>query len=285
MHVGSTTMRAVSRFVLVTACLVARTALATDPKVECIASADQAQQARDDGKYRAARDAFVSCSRSVCPKMVAASCTKWLRETQDAIPTVVLSAKDANGADVSDARVTYDGAPLVSTLDGKPVEVDPGSHKLHFEHDGFDPLAQTIVVKAGEKLRSINVTFHAADAVKTETHREPVAEEKKTGGGSTARVVTTVAFGVLGAGALVGGITFGVSSPKDASTASALRDAMAQNACVGAAGTSSNCQALSNAVDAQNRDALLSVVMYVTAGVFTAVAIVAWLAWPKTNPN
>ncbi len=256
-------------------------AVAGDPKTECIAAADQAQQARDDGKWRAARDGFVSCSRSECPKMVSASCTKWAREIDEGMPTVVLAAKDASGADLTDVRVTFDGAPFATALDGKPVDVDPGAHKFRFSRAGSEPVEQSVVVKAGEKLRAVSVVMRASVVAHTEPVT-PVAETPRDAGpGNGAHIATTIALGVLGAGALVGGVALALSSQGDADTAAGLRAQMLSNACIGAGGTSASCQSLSNAVDAQNRDAAIAITMYVVSGVFAAAAVIAFIAWPK----
>jgi hypothetical protein len=280
MHVKSNMMRRAAFFAFVTT--MSSFAFAGDPKTECIASADQAQQARDDGKWRAARDAFISCSRSVCPKIIAASCTKWAREVEDGMPTVVLSAKDASGADVADVRVTFDGATLATALDGKPVEVDPGAHKIRFEREGSQPAEQSVVIKAGEKLRPVSVVLRPAAAVAVVTPLEP-APEKKSGSGDGAHVAVTIVLGVVAAGALAGGIGLGFASQSDADTAASLRSQMPSTACIGANATSASCQSLSNAVDAQNRDAAISVALYVASGLFAAAAIVSWLVWPKAR--
>ena len=271
---------AVIAFAFVTS-FAATAAAAGDPKTECINAADQAQSARDDGKYRAAREAFATCARAVCPKPVAATCTKWSRELDDAMPTIVLSAKDASGSDVSAVRVTFDGAQLATVLDGKPVDVDPGSHKLRFEHEGSDPIDQTVVIRAGEKLRAVSVTFHAGASAQTTTEPKPETP-KPSGGGNTAKTATTVVLSVLAVGGLVSGVALGVASQGDADSAQALRVTMPANACT-INGATTPCQNLSSAVDAQNRDAAISVAMYVTAGVFAAGAVIAWLAWPKSH--
>jgi hypothetical protein len=273
----------VARATLIIALSWPATAFA-DAKAECIAAADQAQQARDDGRYRAAREGFISCARAVCPKVVAASCTKWSRELEDGMPSLVLGAKDPRGADITDARVTFDGSPLASALDGKPVEVDPGSHKLRFEREGSESVQQTIVIKAGEKLRPISVTLRPVAPVTSGggdvKHEE---EQPSKGSGNGGRMVATVALGVVAAGALASGVVFGVSSQGDADSATKIRASIPSTQCLGTAGSSAVCQSLSNAVDAQNRDATLSVVMYVAGGVLGAVAIVTWLAWPRAK--
>ena len=66
-----------------------------------LAAADQGRSLRDDGKYRRAHDTFVTCSSDACPKVVARSCAQWLRQLDDATPTVVLGAKDEGGANLT----------------------------------------------------------------------------------------------------------------------------------------------------------------------------------------
>ncbi|HEY6463012.1 MAG TPA: hypothetical protein VIY73_22740, partial [Polyangiaceae bacterium] len=122
-----------------------------DPKAECIAAADHGQSQRDEGHYLRARESFAVCLRDVCPKIVVQSCTRWMRELEDAMPTVTLAAKDAAGQDLTAAHVTVDGAPLTEVLDGKPVAVDPGPHVLRFEKAGSEPAEEHIVLGAGEK--------------------------------------------------------------------------------------------------------------------------------------
>src|SRR5262249_2514627 len=142
---------------------------------------------------------------------------------------------------------------------------------------------QNVVVKAGEKLRPVSVVLRAS-AVARATNETPVAPvetpvDHRPGDG--AHLATTIVLGVLGAGALAGGIALALSSQSDAAAAAAPPTPMSPSACVGAGATSASCQALSNAVDAQNRDAAISITMYVVSGLFAAAAIVAFVAWPK----
>jgi len=131
-----------------------------DDKQQCLRTAEQGQQLRDDGKYARAREAFGSCSRSVCPAMVQSDCVKWLRDLEAQSPSVVIMAKDDSGNDLTAVRVTVDGTPLTTTLDGRPLLVDPGAHKFHFEAQGFPPVDDQVVIYAGEKSRAISAQFH-----------------------------------------------------------------------------------------------------------------------------
>ena len=258
-------------------------AIAGDPKVECITAADQGQQLRDDGKYRAAHDKFVTCSKSMCPKPVAAGCTQWLKQLDEGTPTLVLGAKDAHGSDVVDVRVTFDGEALVQSLDGKPIAVDPGAHKLRFERNGSEPVEQSVVVRAGEKLRPISVTLPDTPPQKNAPPLYETPDQKsKSGGIVTPRNVTAGSLLLLGGGALAMGLVFGLQSQSDADRAQAIRMRIPPTACRGV--TSQDCTELGKAVDAQNSDASLSIVFWIVSGVLVTGGIVALIAWPKDKP-
>jgi hypothetical protein len=211
-----------------------------DDKQQCLRTAEQGQQLRDDGKYRRAREAFAACSRSVCPAMVQSDCVKWLRDLEAQSPSVVIMAKDDKGNDLTAVTVTVDGAPLTNTLDGRPVLVDPGQHKFHFEAQGFPPVDDQVVIYAGEKSRAISAQFHSPAPVPTptptptpaptpiptpssnETPASPPVGGGQAESGSTGRTIGWIAIGV-GAASLVGaGVSFAVRQ-------SALNDV--QNKC------------------------------------------------------
>jgi hypothetical protein len=126
-----------------------------DDKLVCISTSEEGQQQRDAGKYGAARDSFAQCAREVCPGIVRRDCTRWLASLVELQPSVVLSAKDPDGNDLAAVRVFADGALVASNLDGKPVELDPGTHVFRFEADGFTPFERPFVVRAGEKSRVV----------------------------------------------------------------------------------------------------------------------------------
>jgi hypothetical protein len=128
-------------------------------KDQCISAADQGQQLRDDNKYRLARDAFSRCARETCPMLVRRECGQWLHELDEKSPTVVLGAQDSKGNDLTDVKVTVDDAPFASTLDGKPVPVDPGEHLFRYEAAGLPPIEEHVVVKSGEKNHVLKVQF------------------------------------------------------------------------------------------------------------------------------
>lgn len=142
----------------------AATGARADEKQQCLSASDQGQSLRDEGKYRRAREAFATCSRPVCPAIVQHDCVKWLADLEATSPSIVVNAKDDKGNDLTAVKVTVDGAPLATTLDGRPVLVDPGEHTFRYETDGFPPVEERIVIHAGEKSRVLTVQFGSPSA-------------------------------------------------------------------------------------------------------------------------
>ena len=144
-----------------------RTAYADDKQV-CVGASEKGQQLRSAGKLVEARDQFTLCGRAECPKLIQQDCTQWTGEVLAALPSVVPAAKDRNGRDIVDARLTIDGKFATDTLDGKPIVLDPGVHAFVFEAKGTGragaaTLKEQVVVKPGEKNRIVTVTFATAD--------------------------------------------------------------------------------------------------------------------------
>ena len=137
-----------------------------DDKQACLEAYDQAQTLRQEDKLVASREQLLICARNVCPSILRKDCTQWLSEVDTSIPTVVLEVRTADGRDLVDVRVTVDGKPLVTQIDGKAVPVDPGVHTFRFEADDQDaPIEERIVIHEGAKNRTITVKFKGADDV------------------------------------------------------------------------------------------------------------------------
>ena len=270
-----------------------RSALADSPKEACLAAADQGQSLRDDGKYTLARDQFQTCSRETCPKLVHDQCTEWLRQLDEAMPTVVFAAKDDQGGDASEARVLVDGKAGASGIAGKPVSIDPGAHEIRFERDAPSQfVALHVVLRTGEKNREVTGTFPAREAVAAAPEAppppsaapqmppsEPEAEVHQAPGGRNAVSISLLGAGVVGIGL---GAFFGLESQSDKSDAATLRGGVPSNGCP-TPSTNMTCQSLSDKVDAQNRDALVSDIMYVAGGVLAAGAVATFLLWPSSE--
>jgi hypothetical protein len=127
-------------------------------KAACIAALDKAQASRAGRKLLDARANYVTCSHEACPDMLRDDCSKGLREVDEALPSLVLSAT-VDGHDATDATVILDGERLVSGLDGRGVPVDPGPHAARFERPGAGHVEVKVVAREGEKNRLVTGTF------------------------------------------------------------------------------------------------------------------------------
>lgn len=132
--------------------------------VDCPTASEQGQKLRDQGKLIRAREMFLLCSKATCPSVVRKDCAKWLPELEESVPTIVFSAQDGSGNDLSAVAVTVDGAKVATVLDGKPVPIDPGPHTVIYDAPGAPPLTQNVIIRAGEKNRIVKATLGAPPA-------------------------------------------------------------------------------------------------------------------------
>lgn len=184
---------------------------APDDREQCAASAEQAQQLRDEGKYRRAREQMLICARDVCPGPIKSDCGKWLTELDRDAPTVVFGARDARGSDVFDVKVSMDGTPIQERLDGKPVLVDSGEHTFKFEAKDGSVKEEKVLLRAAEKARPIIATLGGNAAVTT-------GGGAGTSGGDASRegsLVPAIVVGGIGVVALGSFAIFGIGGKND----------------------------------------------------------------------
>src|SRR5262249_13965446 len=100
---------------------LATTAALADDKAACLQAASKGQRMRAQHDLVGARDQFRACAAAGCPAIVQRDCATWLTEVDKALPTVVVTAKDAAGADLVNVSVSVDGQPLLTKLDGRAL--------------------------------------------------------------------------------------------------------------------------------------------------------------------
>jgi hypothetical protein len=130
-----------------------------DPRLECVAAAEQAQKLRSQHQLRAARDELLKCAQTACPGVVRDDCMRWLTEVEITLPSLVIQAVDPSGRNIIDVRVDVDGARFSERLDGIARPIDPGEHALHCESDGLSPIDTKVVIADGEKNRILRLRF------------------------------------------------------------------------------------------------------------------------------
>ncbi len=173
-------------------------------KKECAAAYEETQSLQKDGKLAEARSKALFCSQDACPAVVKTDCSKWLGEIEASLPTVVFSVIGPDGQETASAQVMMDGRSLAARSDGKAVAADPGEHRFRFELSGSPAIERTLVLREGEKLRKIEVSFAA-------TAKGPTGEEgpEKTAPQGAGAPVVPIVVGALGVAAIGVGATFG----------------------------------------------------------------------------
>lgn len=179
-------------------------------KRECVVASESGQDLRSSGHLIDARETFSVCMRLSCPRVVREDCGRRLAQIDEAMPTVVLAAKDRAGNDLLAVTVTVDDRPLAEHLGGTAVEIDPGEHRFTFHAQGAPLVEKSVVVREGEKNRAVDVvleieapspkhgpaspppepSFVSAPAAEGSTQR--VAGAALAAGGAVAAVVGTV---------------------------------------------------------------------------------------------
>ncbi len=217
-------MRARALWIGLCAVTFAVPSLADNRNKQCVEATERGQAFRDDGKLSAARDQFLACSSDKCPSVIAKQCLTWLQQVRQDQPTVSFRAKDSAGKDILDVRILIDGVLAVETLDGKPLDVDPGVHAMRYVHAGSPDVEDKVVVRLAEKNRLVDVTFSSA-VVQAQT---PVKDatppsQPSTSGGFHVPVVSWIT-GIVGVGAFATMAGLAVSANSDES---ALRSSCA----------------------------------------------------------
>jgi len=176
-------------------------------KEECVDAHSRGQDAKDQGKLSLARKLFLTCAQSQCPAVVQSDCARFADELTRQQPSLSFAARDGNGADLPDTTIYVDDILIVTRLDGKSHDVDPGTHAVKFSNNGKDQVV-TVVVEPGEKGRSVVATFGAPSSPSSGSKVAP-AEVKKSG--PTVKHPAGARIAIYGgAGLIVGGAALGI---------------------------------------------------------------------------
>jgi hypothetical protein len=127
--------------------------------VDCAAAYESAQTERQAGHFRAASNQAMLCSQSTCNQAIVRECIALFESIQAEMPSMVFSARRADGGELTNVRIEMDGQPLLDQLDGKALALDPGAHTFKFFAEGFDPKEIQHTARVGDRNRLIEVVF------------------------------------------------------------------------------------------------------------------------------
>lgn len=178
--------------------------------------------------------------------------------------------------------VTIDGQAVPTAALGLKRPVDPGSHKVAATAEGYAPAETTFTVAEGGSAAATLKMEKAPDAVAavpvpvpgpepTPSPSEPGADTSRKG--SSNKTLALVAFGVGGAGLLVGAITGVVAMGK----ASDLKDACS--------GDKTCPPSEQDNVDSYKSMGTISTIGFVVAAAGGITGAVLWFTAPKTSAS
>jgi hypothetical protein len=175
-------------------------------KFACIDASEKAQKLRAAGKLVAASQALKSCVLDACPGPVREACSQWMGEVSASLPSIVIGARDAEGKDIVDLKVSIDGAVVSEHLGGRALPIDPGGHAMRYELPDGAVVNEEILVREGEKNRPITVNFPAPAKPTIAAVAGPPAALAEVPAGprkaSTGNTVAGIVFAGVGAAAL-----------------------------------------------------------------------------------
>jgi hypothetical protein len=183
-------------------------------KKECALSYVEAQKLKQEGAFKRAREQLIECSKKECLAAARKDCLAWLDEVNAAMPSIVIAAKDRDGKETFDVRVSAGDELIAEKLDVNAIELDPGTHKLKFELAGADPIEREVVLRQGQKNTVIELSFAPDQPAKP---RAPLAaddplEDSSTGQDSAGPPVLAYILGGVGVVALAGAGYFWLSA-------------------------------------------------------------------------
>jgi hypothetical protein len=238
----------------------------------CIDANEKSLALRKAGKLKDALTQLTVCADVACPDEVKAECARRIGEVKSAEPELILGAKDGAGNDLFDVKVAMDGAPLVSSLDGRPLAIDPGAHTFTFTAVGQPAVDKQLVLREGEKGRHETVILGAASVGATAATPPTPAPQTSSGGLGTQKTLAIVSGGVGVVGVVLGAV-FGASA---SSSQSSEKSACPSAGC----SPSAHAQATSDYTSAKN-DATASSVAFIAGAAFVAAGAVLWFTAPR----
>ena len=178
-------------------------------KEACVDAHSRGQDARDQGKITLARKLFLTCAQSGCPAAVQGDCARFADDLSNLQPTVNFVARDGNGNDLPNTTVYVDGMLVATTIDGRPIDIDPGNHTVKFSNGGKDEIV-TVVIGSGEKGRVVAARFGSTSSGPTGNNNVVDRKEDRPRGPRTTHPKGAMAIAIAG-GVLAlagGGVAF-----------------------------------------------------------------------------
>jgi len=169
------------------------------PAETCSSAYERTQTEKLSGHYVAAAAAALECSQLQCNSAIVQECVRFYSALEQETPTLVFSARKAEGGELTDVRVEMDGKLVAEQITGRPFATDPGPHNFVFIHKKRGLLRLSETARVGDKARVLEVTFADPNAKPGAPKDGAVPAEKK--GGVPVATWVLGGIGVVGLGA------------------------------------------------------------------------------------
>jgi hypothetical protein len=248
-------------------------AFAADPTTaDCLAASDASLKLGNDHKLRAERSQLLVCAAPTCPADIRKECLGRVDEVNAQVPTIVFSAKDSSGADLSAVRVTMDGEVLAERFQGTALSIDPGEHTFTFETAGQPPVMKKLVIVQGQKDRREVITFGTDQGGTATPAALPSTPPPNDSGGMGTQKILAIVAGGIGIVGLGLGTVFGIMASSQKNDA---QSACPSNPCA----TQDGVNKWSTAGSTGN----ISTIGFIVGGVGVAGAAVLWFTAPSSS--
>jgi hypothetical protein len=147
------------RFATVPAILAgAAPARAAPTKQQCVSAYEETQVSMRRSHLLAAKSSLQTCLDESCPAVLRSDCAGWLKEVEARTPSVVVECV-ADGAPARDGKLLVDGTARENGLDGRAMELDPGSHTFTCKVEGGTNASASAdaLLKEGDKLKVVRI--------------------------------------------------------------------------------------------------------------------------------
>jgi hypothetical protein len=172
--------------------------------------------------------------------------------------------------------VTVDGAPVPPAALGLKRPVDPGSHTVHAEAQGYKSADQPFQVAEGGSVTASLTLVKDPDAVVAGPGPTPTPGGEQPppagSGGSSNKTLALAAFGVGGVGIVVGAITGIIAIGKHSDL---------KTACTAGSDGKSCPPDQQSSVDSYKTMGTISTIGFIVGGVGVAAGAVLWFTAPK----
>jgi hypothetical protein len=188
-----------------------------DDRAACADAYGKAQRLRGANQLVSAREQLRVCARPTCTKFIARDCAAWLVDVESRLPSIVLFAHDASGAELTQATVSMDGSVIAEQLDGHAIEVDGGAHAFTFVFPDGTKIDQSYVVLEGQRAQRLGVTLpparpQNAPVAETAPPTQPLPASEASTATWNGRKTVAVVVAALGVAGLVLGTVVGESA-------------------------------------------------------------------------